>query len=153
MLQTGARDAVLDWNFETRDANKSMGILTASRHATPGKKLLATFTEILIPVIPPKSLFVVNPVRVVYTVKDAFTQCCLSSSTAYATLRGHLLSGEERVTAVWRKDTDEVFIEIVSFSRASPSLGGRIIWPLIGHMQNQFFLSEMNHLASAGQQR
>ena len=62
-------------------------------------------------------------------------------------MTGHLLSGEERVTVVWRKGAGgRVDIEIVSFSRSSPSLVGKIIWPLIGRMQTQFFVSELDHL-------
>jgi len=156
------QNALLNWEFEAQKGKKSMGILSAATGTrktadiwlkgsglgfnVPRKSLLATFTEISLPK-PLKSLFVVNPVHVVYEVKDAYFHNYLFSSTAYATLSGHLLSGEERVTVVWRKGTsDEVDIEIVSFSQAAPSIGGKLIWPLIGRMQKQFFLSEMSHL-------
>mmetsp|Transcript_8627 Transcript_8627/g.14064 ORF Transcript_8627/g.14064 Transcript_8627/m.14064 type:complete len:262 (-) Transcript_8627:24-809(-) len=151
------QNAVFNWDFEVQKGKKSMGILSAapnkSNIAGPGftnqrRKLLATFTEVCLP-NPLKSLFVVSPVHVVYEVKDARSiPRCLFSSTAYATLSGHLLAGEERVTVVWRKGMgDAVDIEIVSFSRAAPSIGGKLIWPLIGRMQKQFFLSEMDHLS------
>jgi len=115
------------------------------------RKLLATFSEFCFP-NPFKSLFVVNPVHVVYEVKNTRSiPKCLASSTAYATLSGHLLAGEERVTVVWRKGMGGgVDIEIVSFSRAAPSVGGKLIWPLIGRMQKQFFLAELAHLDEVG---
>lgn len=160
---TKVQNAILDWDFEAKKGAKSMGILsaaTATKKTTimasshdlgpgftvPRKSLLASFTEICLPK-PLKSIFVVNPVHVAYEVKDEQLQNNVFSSTAYATLSGHLLSGEERVTVVWRKGmSDEVDVEIVSFSRASPSIGGKIIWPMIGAMQKQFFISEMKHL-------
>lgn len=169
------QNAVFDWDFEARIGKKSMGIVSASSSPDdksarrpleadlnaslntnnppglamkPRKSLLATFTEICLPG-PFKSVFVVNPVRAVYQVEDDAQQIpkCLSSCTAYATLRGHLLAGEERVTTILKND-GSVDIEIVSFSRAAPGFGGRVIWPLIGRMQKQFFLSEMDHIAS-----
>ncbi|KAL7533823.1 hypothetical protein ACHAXR_005462 [Thalassiosira sp. AJA248-18] len=115
-----------------------------SSFTNPRRSLLATFTEICLP-SPLKSIFVVNPVHVAYEVKDG-----RYSSTAYATLSGHLLAGEERVT-VRKGMGGEVEVEIVSFSRSSSSIGGKIIWPLIGRMQKQFFLSEMDHLYEVGQ--
>jgi len=156
------QNAIHDWDFETRKGNKSMGILSAAApkkaagdslnescpgFTVPRRNLLATFTEICFPK-PLKSLFVVSPVHVVYEVKNACSiPKCMYSSTAYATLSGHLLAGEERVSVVWRKGMgDEVDVEIVSFSRSAPSVGGKLIWPLIGRMQKQFFLSEMDHL-------
>lgn len=160
------QNAVFDWDFDAREGKKSMGVISAMRKkygqlpdldvrlngeeegfTNPRRGLLATFTEICLPK-PLKSLFVVNPVHVPYEMKDAKSiPECLFSSTAYATLTGHLLAGEERVTVVWRKGiNDEVHIEIVSFSRAAPSIWGKIIWPLIGRMQKQFFLSELDHL-------
>jgi len=155
-------NAVHGWNFESYKGEKSMGIVSAVKSkkaagnssneapwfTVPRRNLLATFTEICFPK-PLKSLYVVSPVHVVYEVKDALSiPNCKFSSTAYATLSGHLLAGEERVSVVWRKDMgDEVDIEIVSFSQSAPSIGGKIIWPLIGRMQKQFFLSEVSSLS------
>ncbi|KAL7547433.1 hypothetical protein ACHAWF_012066 [Thalassiosira exigua] len=161
------QNALFDWDFESRTGKKSMGILSATPETSaqfenlsvranansagftrPKRGLLATFTEVTFPG-PLKSLFVVNPVHVAYEVKNArHIPSCLFSCTAYATLKGHLLAGEERVTAVWRKGTGEVEIEIVSFSRAADSVAGRLAWPLIGRMQKTFFLSELDHLAN-----
>ena len=96
---------------------------------------------------PLKLLFVINPVHMVYEVKDDSRQIpnCLFSSTAYATLTGHLLAGEERVIVVIDAG-DVVAIEILSFSQPALSIKGKCIWPLIGRMQQQFFLSELQHL-------
>mmetsp|Transcript_28584 Transcript_28584/g.46407 ORF Transcript_28584/g.46407 Transcript_28584/m.46407 type:complete len:235 (-) Transcript_28584:637-1341(-) len=150
------QNAVFNWDFEAREGKKSMGIVSSAaalKSSTHQKRnLLATFTEICFP-SPLKSIFVVSPVHVVNEVKDARSvPKSLSSSASYATLSGHLLAGEERVAAVWRKGMgDEVEIEIVSFSRAAPSIGGKLIWPLIGRMQKKFFLSEVDHLVKVAQ--
>jgi len=152
--------AMLDWGFEAREGNTYMGILSAetskkavvirTNEAGPSfiarRHLLATFTGMNFPK-PLKSLFVINPVHVVYEVKDDSRQISnsLFSSTAYATLTGHLLAGEERVTVVIDAG-DAVAVEILSFSRPAPSIKGKCIWPLIGRMQQQFFLSEIHHL-------
>jgi hypothetical protein len=68
------------------------------------------------------------------------------SSTAYATLKGHILTGEERVTVLLRGKGEHVDVEIVSYSRAAPSIRGRFIWPLIGSLQDQFFVTHLNVL-------
>lgn len=124
--------AAFNWDFEARVGRKSMGIVSVSTklintqsmdvqwqsHSTvpctkPRRSLLATFTEICLPL---KSVFVVNPIHVVYEMRDARKiPKCIYSSTSYATLRGHLLAGEERVSIVWRKGIDNaVDVEIVS---------------------------------------
>lgn len=147
-------DAVFNWDFTSHIGSKSMGIISAATDCNRSmnktrKGLLATFTEINIPK-PLKSLFVVNPVHVVYNEKDHQKSTtkgkCIYSSSAYATMTGHLLSGEERVSVIWNRSNDEVYVEIVSFSRAAPSTVGKLIWPLIGGMQSSFFLSELDHL-------
>lgn len=68
------------------------------------------------------------------------------SSTAYATLKGHLLRGEERVTVAMRDDTGFVDVEILSLSRPAGSLKSKFVWPLIGNMQQTFFQNQMNFL-------
>ena len=168
------RQEVFDWDFESRGCNKAMGILSATFnqqheaslgmnvsneksqqtsfpwYTRPRRSLLATFTEIRFPK-PFKSLFVVSPVHVAYEIRDAGQiPRCLYSSTSYATLSGHLLAGEERVSVIWRKGSgDAVDVEIVSFSRSAPSIGGKIVWPFIGRMQKKFFLAEMDHLCGS----
>lgn len=68
------------------------------------------------------------------------------SSTAYATLKGHLLRGEERVTVAMRDDTGFVDVEILSYSRPAGSIQAKFVWPLIGSMQDTFFQNQMNFL-------
>ncbi|KAL3797697.1 hypothetical protein ACHAW5_004383, partial [Stephanodiscus triporus] len=137
------RQAVLDWDFEAHEGNKYMGILPvetskkavdfcsneAGRSFFERRHLLATFTGISFP-RPLKSLFVVNPVHVVYEVKDSrIVQTCLFTTAPFATLTGHLVA-----------------VEILSYSRPAPSIKGKFIWPLIGRTQQQFFLCEIHHL-------
>jgi uncharacterized protein (UPF0548 family) len=170
--------AILDWDFEAFHGNKFMGIVSAlgaaskvattidsrgsvditrsSSLAKMKKHLLATFTGFHLPkqLLINKSIYIVNPVHVVYEVKDVrhstTNNICIYSSTAYATLTGHLLAGEERVTVSIRNDSTSrkrVDVEILSFSRPVPtSKLSKCIWPLIGQMQNQFFLSEIYYL-------
>jgi uncharacterized protein (UPF0548 family) len=107
----------------------------------------------------------------------------LYTSSAYSTLKGHLLSGEERVTVIMRGDHDTVDIgsilpatagrtngilmhndeslsngggwvdvEIVSYSKAAPSLLGRMVWPFVGKKQDSFFTSEMDALEYVARQ-
>jgi uncharacterized protein (UPF0548 family) len=152
------RRALFHWDFEARCGNKSMGIISSTlplenevdirlenKASTTSKNLLATFTELRF-LKPLKSIFVVNPVHVVYEVMDASgARNSVFSSASYATLSGHLLTGEERVT-VRKGSNDEVEVEIVSFSRSTRSILGRCLWPLIGRVQQQFFLTELWHL-------
>ncbi|KAL3794751.1 hypothetical protein HJC23_012761 [Cyclotella cryptica] len=150
--------AVFNWNFEALVGDRAMGIVAAAtreqkvraQDTDATRHLLATFTEIRFP-RPFKSLFIVNPVHVVRERRDVKRQVdnCVFSSTSYATLQGHLLAGEEKVTVIWRNGAgNEVDVEIVSCSRSAPSLAGKAIWPLIGRMQKQFFLAEMDHFDS-----
>lgn len=147
------RNAIFDWDFEADNGKKLVGIMSASKqqyHETH-KTLLATFAEIRFPK-PIKSIFVVNPVHVTHEIIDSKQiPKCIYSSTSYATLSGHLLSGEERVSVIWRKYSGgEVVVEIVSFSRPAPSVSGKLVWPVIGRMQRNFFLEEMKHLDRIG---
>jgi len=180
------QQAILDWDFEACHGNKFMGIVSAlgaasnvattvdsrgsadimrSSLAKTRKHLLATFTGFHLPkLLLNKSIYIVNPVHLVYEVKDVrhkassspTTNNCLYSSTAYATLTGHLLAGEERVTVKIGNDSTSckrVDVEILSFSRPVPSSKlSKCIWPLIGQMQNKFFLSEIYHLDKIAKQ-
>mmetsp|Transcript_27130 Transcript_27130/g.54813 ORF Transcript_27130/g.54813 Transcript_27130/m.54813 type:complete len:267 (-) Transcript_27130:1530-2330(-) len=163
------KNAIFDWDFEADNGKKLVGIMSASKqqyHETqidsqtatsskwffqPHKTLLATFAEIRFPK-PIKSILVVNPVHVAHEIIDSKQiPKCMYSSTSYATLSGHLLSGEERVSVIWRKYSGgEVVVEILSISRPAPSVGGKLVWPLIGRMQRNFFLEEMKHLDRIG---
>ena len=68
------------------------------------------------------------------------------TSTAYATLKGHLLSGEERVTVALRDGTGFVDVESLSYSRPAQTMRSKFVWPMIGRMQNRFFEDQMDYL-------
>ena len=71
------------------------------------------------------------------------------TSTAYATMKGHLLRGEERVTVAIRDNENQaVDIEIVSISKPGPSLKSKVIWqlPTVGRMQRDFFQTQLDTL-------
>ena len=108
---------------------------------------LATYTETPFKLkwLPP--LFVVNPVMVVYDLVDQRATGTTFTSTAYATMKGHWLSGEERMTVAHRDGSGNVDLEILSYSRPAPSLMGRLVWPLIAPFQTNFFESQMNSLS------
>jgi uncharacterized protein (UPF0548 family) len=91
-------------------------------------------------------LFVVNPVMVVYDLVDQREAGTTFTSTAYATMKGHWLSGEERLTVAHRDGTGNVDVEILSYSRPAPSLVGKLVWPFIGPFQTKFFESQMEQL-------
>ena len=99
------------------------------------------------------TFFAVSPVAGVYDIVDGWSDNNdLFTSTSYATVGRHLLCGEERVTAILRNDK-KVDLEVLSYSRPAPSLVGKIVWPFIGRMQNQFFESQMKAIrlvASSG---
>lgn len=161
--------------------------------SSPGKRMLATYAETRLGFRLGKktigrcrspSLYVLNPVAVVYDLIDQRGPGTTFTSTAYGTLGGHWLRGECRVTVAIR-DSDEtvrevksgnsmhrrgvsgsgsriasgragagcnpnsdgsVDIEILSYSRPSTSLLGRLVWPIIGNMQNTFFLNQLDAL-------
>ena len=158
---------------------------------------LVTFTkfDLVIPFLPkkvslpipfvPRAFYAVNPVAVVYDIVDERVPTDGSggmyTSSAYATLKGHLLSGEERVTVIMRGDdrvdigsilpatagkVHEILshdhasrsnggwvdVEIVSYSKAAPSLLGRIVWPFVGTKQDSFFTSELDALEQVARQ-
>ncbi|KAL3904229.1 MAG: hypothetical protein SGARI_005015, partial [Bacillariaceae sp.] len=93
-----------------------------------------------------KRMYAVNPVMVVYDLIDQRAPGTTFTSTAYATLKGHWLSGEERVSVAMRDGTQDVDIEILSVSRAGPTLWGKAVWPLVGKMQSNFFQEHLMHL-------
>ena len=84
---------------------------------------------------------------VVYDVLDQRGPGCTFTSTAYATLKGHWLRGEERVTVICRDGSHDVDVEILSVSKAGPSLWSKTIWPFVGTMQKTFFQQHLDHLA------
>lgn len=86
----------------------------------------------------------VNPVKVVYDVVDQRGPSSTYTSSAYATLKGHWLAGEERMTVALRDD-GQVNVQIVSYSKPA-KLWTRLAWPLVNKMQNKFFTSQLEWL-------
>mmetsp|Transcript_1332 Transcript_1332/g.1797 ORF Transcript_1332/g.1797 Transcript_1332/m.1797 type:complete len:750 (+) Transcript_1332:250-2499(+) len=165
-----------------------------NRHPNHRKHTTRSSTRhsIHIPFFP--SFYVMNPVSVVYDIIDekgsdyygsgyhhnnGSTRSgsnCIFTSTAYSTLQGHWLCGEERVSVIYRSpfiniqhqhqrqqrqqqpyldiddnnnddDDNVVDIEIVSYSRpSSTSLIGKLIFPFIDKMQDEFFRNELDAL-------
>jgi uncharacterized protein (UPF0548 family) len=124
----------------------------------PGRRLV-TFTAsgVRLPITLPArfqgmvpTLYAINPVAVVYDLVDERGPATTYSSTAYATVKGHLLRGEERVTVALR-DSGHVDVEIISFSKPAASVQGRLVWPIIGGMQQTFFEEQMSSLERVAQ--
>ena len=99
-----------------------------------------------------RRIYSINPVMVVYDVVDqrAPDGQTTFTSTAYATLKGHFLRGEERVTVALRDGSQDVEVEILSISRAGPGIAGKTLWPFIGKMQSNFFQQQLHHLSQSG---
>ena len=135
-----------------------------SIHLGIGSRCMVTYTECRYGIdIRPRiriglpTFYAVNPVASVYDISDK--RCSngeVFTCTAYATVGNHLLSGEERVTVAMRNSSSAieqlcpVHVEILSYSRPAPSFMGKIVWPLIGRNQKEFFSAEMDHLSCAG---
>jgi uncharacterized protein (UPF0548 family) len=98
-------------------------------------------------------LYAVNPVQEVYELLDQRGPCTTYSCTAYATSKGHLLCGEERVTVAFRDDTGFVDVEILSLSKPASSMKSKLVWPLIGRMQQRFFQDQLNSLEQVANSR
>ena len=119
----------------------------------PGGRRLATYTQVGLlfhkwckkKTWAPR-VYVVNPVSVIYNLVDQRAPGTTYSSTAYATVRGHWLRGEERVSVFRRDGSGDVHVEILSYSKPGNNMWGKIIWPFVGHLQGQFFESQMNAL-------
>lgn len=123
-----------------------------SSYRSLGSRRLISFSSKSVPF--QQRIYAINPVLVVYDVVDQRAPCdvgaTLFTSTAYSTLKGHLLRGEERVTVALRDGSQYVDVEILSISRAGSGFAGKILWPFIGNMQNAFFNQQLEHLAAYG---
>lgn len=114
------------------------------------RRFVSYSAQRVVPFLP--KIYSINPVMIVYDVVDQRGPATMYTSTAYATMKGHLLRGEERVTVALRDGTEDVEVEILSISRPGPSAMARVVWPFIGKMQHNFFLSQLNSLSSVGAQ-
>lgn len=138
-----------------------------------GGRRLASYTRVLGKRSP---VFVVSPLSVLYqTVDQPYSDknggAGWYSCAAYATQKGHWLSGEGRVTIVLRgrpveermtsfwldhrnanqpdKSDDwcgAVDVEILSLSKAGPSMLGKIAWPFGSRLQHSFFVRHLQFL-------
>jgi uncharacterized protein (UPF0548 family) len=117
----------------------------------PGSRRLVTYTAL--PSKGPVRVVAMNPVGVVYDLVDqrGLDGSTTYTSTAYATLRGHWLTGEERVTVALRGNGG-VDVEILSYSRPSLLWPGRVVWPFVGGMQRRFFERQLDALERAAAQ-
>jgi len=107
---------------------------------------LATYTETSLKLKWLPRIFIVNPVMVVYDLVDQRAAGTTYTSTAYATMKGHWLSGEERLTVAHRDGSGNVDLELLSYSRPAASLIGRLVWPFVGPFQTKFFVDQMDSL-------
>jgi uncharacterized protein (UPF0548 family) len=127
---------------------------SSSLYRSLGSRRLVSFSsKSLTGFLPPclqRRIYAINPVMVVYDVVDQHAQQTLFTSTAYSTLKGHFIRGEERVTVALRDGSQDVEVEILSISRAGPSLFGKMLWPFLGTMQNKFFQRQLEHLSESG---
>mmetsp|Transcript_20568 Transcript_20568/g.35439 ORF Transcript_20568/g.35439 Transcript_20568/m.35439 type:complete len:270 (-) Transcript_20568:342-1151(-) len=104
----------------------------------------------------------VNPCRVVYATWDSSTKDGgLCSMYGYATVKGHLLSGEESFRVRWDGDKGKggggaVHYDMLSFSRGSGPLGA-LAAPFVRPIQKKFFREQIKIMkamvgADAGQE-
>ena len=152
-------------------------------------KRFASFTRIGPPPFGPSWLrfYAVSPIARVYVLEDQYCPAgnhpnlnndhhhqdnnnnaaknkCLYSSTAFATLKGHWISGEERVTVILRPQQQRqeqrrrqrlggsVDVEILSISKAgSDTIWGKLAWPFVWPMQSAFFVQQLNVLKCVAQ--
>lgn len=76
-----------------------------------------------------------NACRIVYTVnEDGPVQ---RFGFAYGTLEDHAESGEERFLVEWNRENDEVWYDLLAFSRPNQFLA-RIGYPLARRLQKKF---------------
>jgi uncharacterized protein (UPF0548 family) len=76
-----------------------------------------------------------NACRIVYLVdEDGSTK---RFGFAYGTLREHAESGEERFSVEWRRDEDEVWYDLLAFSRPR-HMAARLAYPLSRKLQANF---------------
>lgn len=123
-----------------------------SSYRSLGSRRLVSFASKSLPSFLRKRIYSINPVMVVYDVVDqrAPDGQTTFTSTAYATLKGHFLRGEERVTVALRDGSQDVEVEILSISQAGPGIVGKALWPFIGKMQSKFFQQQLQHLSQSG---
>lgn len=81
------------------------------------------------------NLYWLNACRIVYVVEE--TAPVRRFGFAYGTLEDHAESGEERFTVAWNLDNDEIWYDILAFSRPNQFLA-RVGYPLARRLQKEF---------------
>jgi uncharacterized protein (UPF0548 family) len=81
-----------------------------------------------------------NACRIVYLINDE--QPIKRFGFAYGTLADHVESGEERFTIEWHKDRNEVWFDILAFSRPR-NVFVRLGFPLARMLQKRFVRDSM----------
>ncbi len=84
-----------------------------------------------------------NAARIVYVVDEAER-----FGFAYGTLPEHAERGEERFTVEWHRDEDEVWYDILAFSRPHGVLA-TLAYPLARRLQQRFRADSLRAMASA----
>ncbi len=137
---------------DASNANRIPNTYAPSSYRSLGSRRLVSFASKSLPSFLRKRIYSINPVMVVYDVVDqrAPDGQTTFTSTAYATLKGHFLRGEERVTVALRDGSEDVEVEILSISRTGPGIVGKTLWPFIGKMQSKFFQQQLHHLSQSG---
>jgi len=108
----------------------------------PGAKKLVTYAKSTF-----FNIWTINPCMVVYDVVDMRQRGGRTySSTAYGTLRGHLIKGEERVSVCHRDSDGAVEVEVLSISLPGRGILGQMVFPFIGSMQKKFFQEQVDTL-------
>ena len=91
-------------------------------------------------------LWSVNPTRIVYTFETEEPAPATAGVAkagvkrfgfGYGTIEGHAACGEERFAVEWRRDDDEVWFDVVAFSRPS-AWYVRLGYPYLRHLQRRF---------------
>jgi uncharacterized protein (UPF0548 family) len=148
LYRTSSRYTVQPADIEELGESGTPG--SVYRSLGPSSRRLVSYASIALAGFLPdrfrKKLYTINPVMCVYDVVDQRAPGTTFTSTAYATLKGHWLSGEERVSVALRDGSQDVDVEILSVSHAGPSLWGKVVWPFVGKMQSTFFQQHLKHL-------
>ncbi len=130
-----ARAALFDWRHFGIPWLEPHG---ADRPVHEGQ-VVATLTRVF-------GIWFLNPCRVVYCV-DPLGETD-EVAFAYGSLSGHVTSGEERFTVRRDPTTDEVWFEILAFSRAATLLT-QVGQPLMRRVQRRFAAAAAQAIARA----
>jgi len=129
-----ARALLLDWQMHTGSSWSAIHV-----HPSGGLVTLAALPHARLPL-----LWVTNPCRVV---RQRTADQRRVVSVGYATLEGHLIAGEERMS-VTRDSSGDVNFEVVSYSRGCGLLGSLLFFGL-EQTQRRFFAEQCRCMRDA----